>query len=336
MEEKRNFGQWFHQEIWNKKGQHFLYIVRFKWVTALSSWAITSAGTVAESAFIFAPLWLLICASVPHFVLLFISEQMKENISSFADTLLVGIPELILFAAIVNVFERIAVLRYERKGLFEDGMKLSWVLAFGIPTLTFVLVTGVTLWYAMGNINFELPMWVVQLRGLMSFWYGAAMVLYGRLGKPQEVSRLREKDEALADLRAEKDKEIADLRADYEQARQVIDTLQSQLSMQSSKVNRLETLMNKPSEDALQAWPQNVIDWINGPNKTFNVDEIARYTGLDKRVINGAIRRGILKKSGGKGTGLYTKDSVKEFLIDNAPMEKERNTDGFPALHAVK
>ncbi len=57
------------------------YVFTFQWVKGLLSWALTSAGTIAEAAFVLAPLWILINASVHPFVLLFLPEAITKDVS---------------------------------------------------------------------------------------------------------------------------------------------------------------------------------------------------------------------------------------------------------------
>ncbi len=95
------------------------YVLTFQWVKGLLSWALTSAGTISEAAFVLAPLWILINASVHPFVRLFLPEAITKDVSYFADTLLVAIPELIALSAIITVIHHLTMIllancHYER------------------------------------------------------------------------------------------------------------------------------------------------------------------------------------------------------------------------------
>ncbi len=155
------------------------YVFTFQWVKGLLSWALTSAGTIAEAAFVLAPLWILINASVHPFVRLFLPEAITKDVSYFADTLLVAIPELIALSAIITVIHHLAMWIYQGKRP-EARITALWFFTFGIPTMVFIMITLLTLWYSLANVAFPLPVWTVQVRGIAAYWYGIASLLYIR------------------------------------------------------------------------------------------------------------------------------------------------------------
>lgn len=314
------------------------YVITFQWVVGLLSWALTSAGTISEAAFVLAPLWICINASVHPFVLLFLPEAVTKDISYFADTLLVGIPELIALSAIITVIGRVGLWAYQGKK--PVSLSAVWVLAFGIPTAVFIVITVLTLWYSFGNVTFQLPLWVVQIRGIAAYWYGLASLLYSRIGRVQEAGRLQQKDSAIAALRAEmdaklqemaasKDAVIATIQRENARLQEALDHHKTLLHESIARANVLQSEITQSTEGALLAYGEMVIDWLKGLDKTVEIDEIAARTGISKKRLQGAIEKGELRIRGTNKSRIWV-PSLQEYLIKYAPKNETQ-----PALHVV-
>ncbi len=315
------------------------YVFTFQWVKGLLSWALTSAGTISEAAFVLAPLWILINASVHPFVRVFLPEAITKDISYFADTLLVGIPELIALSAIITVLAHLSMWIYQGKKP-ESRITAMWFFTFGLPTGVFIVITLLTLWYSLANVAFQLPTWAVQVRGIAAYWYGIASLLYVRLGRPQEAHRLREKDATiaalqekmrtkLAEIEAHKDAMIAGIQRENERLNQQLETAIGEKSA-------LYKALNQSSDSALQAYGDEVIQWLNSLDKSVSLDAIAANTGMNKRRLQTAIDRKELRVRGTNKELIWT-PSLRKYLMKNAPKQehKARSTDGMLALHIV-
>lgn len=309
----------------------WIYVITFQWVRVLLAWSLTSAGTISEAVFVLAPLWICIKASVPGFVKIFITDQgVIDNITNFANTLLVGVPELIMIAAIITVISRLSTWKYRGKLWDITGV---WTLAFGIPTAVFIVITVLTLWASFGNVGFKLDVWVVQVRGIAAYWYGIASLLYTKVGKPQEVVRLKEKDNAVNDL-LEKSRES---QQKIDELTQTIEDLKQSIERQKKETLAAKSEVLQVSESALQAYSEDCIKWVISGVKTTDVDEIARYTGHNKQKIRWAIKGGDIKRAPGKGERYFVA-SVGDWLKKTPPPQgqDEDSQDGFaPMLQVV-
>lgn len=316
----------------------WMYVITFQWVRVLLAWSLTSAGTISEAVFVLAPLWICIKASVPDFVKLFIpnADQVKA-ITDFANTLLVGVPELIMIAAIITVLSKLSTWKYRGKLWDITGV---WTLAFGIPTAIFIIITVLTLWASFGNDTFRLDTWVVQVRGIAAYWYGISSLLYTKIGKPQEVSRLQEKDTVITELTQkgkESQQKIDELLATIEGLKQNIDGLNQSIERQKKETLAAKSEVLQVSESALQAYSEQCVSWVFSGVKTADVDEIARYTGHNKQKIRWAIKSGDIKRAPGKAER-YILASVAEWLKKTPPPQgqDEDLQDGYtPMLKIV-
>jgi hypothetical protein len=170
-------------------------IVTFSWTKSLLDWLITVAGTMSELAFMAAALFLCVNANVHAIVLLVFSQTTSEQLVKLATSAYVALPELILCLACNTTYGHVQTWRYNRQ-----TSAAVWSLLFGIPTLIFLLLSFVTLSNAVLSSTFELPPWLVVLRANAGYVYAISSLLYLRIGKDQEVDRLRKKDSAYQDM----------------------------------------------------------------------------------------------------------------------------------------
>jgi hypothetical protein len=194
-------------------------IITWNWTKKLLYWIILSAGTMSECVFLVASLWVTINKSVHSFVLIFLSEATTIHLSQLATVAYVGLPECILSLAIVTTLSHIRTFNYSDK---KDWAALTWSVLYGLPTFIFLALSLYTIGCSLLSMSFELPPYMIVLRGLAGYSYGIIALLYSQLGVPQEKDRLAKKDEtitklgqdntlSLATLRQEKDLIIAEL-----------------------------------------------------------------------------------------------------------------------------
>jgi hypothetical protein len=327
------------------------FIVTWQWVKHLLSWLILSAGTISECAFILASLWVCINASVHSFVLLFMSEQATQSLTSLAATAYVGLPELILPLAIVTTLAHWRTWTYNR----SDYAPALWCALFGLPTLVFLAISGTTLAFSLANHGFLLPSPLVVVRGIAGYWYALASLLYVQVGKKQETDRLKEKDRLYLQLKNEKDFELAQLRTESEatlaEVRENMQRKITELQKEKERISAelanqkellrealtrnsaLQNVLDKSAEGALAAYPEEVIRWLKSDEKSFFIDEVARITGHSKRRLLAAIDHGKLQVTS-RAKDRILKSSLIGWLKNNPP-KQEADTDGQPALHLV-
>jgi hypothetical protein len=328
-----------------------MFIVTWQWVKHLLSWLILSAGTISECAFILASLWVCINASVHSFVLLFMSEQATQSLTSFAATAYVGLPELILPLAIVTTLAHWQTWNYNK----SDYAPALWCALFGLPTLVFLGISGITLASSLANFGFLLPPPLVVVRGIAGYWYALVSLLYVQVGKKQETDRLKEKDRLYLQLKNEKDFELAQLRAESEATladmRERMQRKITELQKENERINAelanqkellrealtrnsaLQNVLDKSAEGALAAYPEEVIRWLKSEEKSFYIDEVVRVTGHSKRRLLAAIDRGKLQVTS-RAKDRILKSSLIEWLKNNPPRQ-ETDADDQPTLHLV-
>ncbi len=255
-------------------------ILHWQWTKALIYWGVISVGTMSECIFLLASLWMTVNSSVHQFVLLFMSEEMTRYLSWLATVAFVAVPEFILALALVTTISHFRVWWYDKK----DVASAVWAVLYGLPTLAFLFLSVVVISNSMLSTHYELPNWMVVMRGLAGYMYGFVAILYWQLGVPQEVDRLKKKDTFADEL--------------VEQARvlsEQIDALKAELEQQKhafaeskAQQKRLVEELQKSDEVALQAYPQECLDWLKSGAKTALVDDICRFTGFSKRKITNA------------------------------------------------
>jgi len=90
--------------------------------------------------------------------------------------------------------------------------------------------------------------------------------------------------------------------------------------------------VHKSSEDALQAYSEECLNWLRSGTKTVSLEEITRYTGHSKRKIEGAINKGYLQTAS-RNKELILVSSLVSWLKSVQPSTGK--TEETPMLHIV-
>lgn len=339
----------------------------WEWTKALVYWLILSAGTASDLVFLFASLWVSINANVHGFVLTLMSESTAKYLTYLASTAYVALPIFIVGLAVVQTVGHIKMWKI---GGFWSRL---WAILFGIPAVVFLVMDFITISCSVVNVTFEMPRFFVVLRADSAFVFAFGSLIFFFLGKPQERERLAKKEEeiealqaemvaSLATLASEKDHFIAALRAEKDT---LLDTLtrekasilassaqekESLLSTIDAKNDEIESLKSLLSEtqkgftelhravkrsddDALQAYGEACISWLNSGVKSADVTTITRYTGLTTAKVNNALKRGDLKVTP-NNKDLILVSSLVSWLKSLIVSERKTDVD-LLALHAV-
>lgn len=230
-------------------------------------------------------------------------------------------------------------------------MSILWSFLFGIPAVIFLVLSLVTLGCSVVNVTFTMPSFFVVVRALAAFIFAFSAFVYHFLGKPQERERLQKKDAIIAEwqtetarffdafqkesvrlhqkwqtekatLIAEWQREKARLNAEIEKQNELLAESKKQQSMLLSAVN-------KSSDEALQGYPEEFINWLKSGIKTVSVDELNRRTGHSKRKIQRAINEGSLQTAP-RNNELIRISSLVEWL-----KQTPAKTDTEPELYVV-
>ncbi len=146
-----------------------------------TQWAVRVSGYVAESALLFAVLWISATSVAPGLIQLFMSEKAMQYFVWLSLIVLALIPELILANAIVNVIGQWHRVRLNYKNI----MCWVWAFLFSIPTGLFFYLTYVTIINLANNHgNFvQASTDIVNLRCLAGWIYGLLSLVYAGVGK---------------------------------------------------------------------------------------------------------------------------------------------------------
>jgi hypothetical protein len=264
-------------------------ILHWQWVKQVLYWSVISVGTISEGAFLAASLWVTINASVHSFVRLFLLEDQTKNVSKLAETTFVGVPEFILALALTTTISHIRTWIYDRK----DYASLVWSILYGLPTLSFLVLSVVTVSNSMLAIDYTLPDWMIVVRGLSGYMYGFVAILYWQLGTPQEVDRLKQKD-LLNDQLVEANRLLVE---ENDHLKATIEGQKTAFAESKARQKQLLEELQKSDDAALQAYGDECIQWLRSGVKTVLPDEIVRFTGHSKRKITNALQDNKLQSS---------------------------------------
>ncbi len=328
--------------MWSKIKTFFTW----QWTKRLVYWVIMSAGTMSEMAFLVASLWMTINASVHPFMLIFMSEQFSRHLSELATMAYVALPECILALAIVTTLGHWRTWRQQHARTAG-----YWLLAFGVPTAMFLILSMITLGCSVLSVTFQLPPVLVVIRALAAYVYALAAILYVFVGREQEADRLAAKDQLIAQIRKhcagllrsvrnQKSQEIAQLRQEITRINDLLTSkndelisLKDVLARSENQQTELLRSLHKSDNSALEVYGQAVIDWINSGDKSVFISEIISYTGHRKAVIDKAISRGLLVKTP-RNAERITTDSLANWLR-NTPAPERKTGEIEPVLHLV-
>ncbi len=143
------------QEFWDSKMEahpalHFVlsiicevagFFLNGHFLVFTGRWVIRVSGYVAETALLFAVLWISGTSVAPSLVELVISKTFMDYLVMLVMVTLALIPEIILANAIINSIKQwMNVVQDYRK-----PMAWVWAILFTLPTLMFLILTAITL-----------------------------------------------------------------------------------------------------------------------------------------------------------------------------------------------
>jgi hypothetical protein len=339
----------------------FESILYFKWTVSLLKWMILVAGTVSECFFLLASIYLCLNSSVHSLILTVTSEATTVHLAELSTAIFIALPECIVFLAVVKTLSHFQTYRYTK-----DKTALVWSILFGLPTVTFAILTIITISEAVMQVGFQLPPYLIVTRALSAYFFAFIAMLHTQIGQPQEVNRLMEKDNRIDELTKHYEEKIAALRSEsaarldslqhgstekfarfQTESHTAIDRLNAQLQEANSTISRLNDRLSetekakallansvqKASDTALQAYSQDCQNWLKSGIKTALVDDIATNTGISKRRILAAIRSKKLQTAS-RNHDLVLVPSLMSWM-ETQTVNEERDTDETPVLHLV-
>lgn len=162
-------------------GSAISFVLNGRLLVWLAQWVIRVSGYVAESALLFAVLWISATSVAPSLIELVMSEDTMKYFVSFALIVLALIPEIILGNAIITVIDH-----WRRAALDKENFwGWMWAVLFTVPTLLFLWLTAVTInTLANNDGNFvQASTDLVNLRCFAGWGYGLLAIVYAGIGK---------------------------------------------------------------------------------------------------------------------------------------------------------
>jgi hypothetical protein len=157
------------------------YFLNGHFIVALARWVIRVSGYVAESALLFAVLWISATSVAPGFIEFFMSKDLMQALVWLALIVLALVPEVILANAIVNALRHWQKVTLNRRNL----VAWAWALLFTIPTVLFLFLTAYTLnnLVQSGGTFVQASTGIVGLRCFAGWTYGLLELVYAGVGR---------------------------------------------------------------------------------------------------------------------------------------------------------
>jgi hypothetical protein len=143
-------------------------------------WVVRVTGSIAETALLFAVLWISGTSVAPHLVELEMSAQTMQYFVSVALIALALIPEIILANAIVNALGHIHTASQQR-----TAVAWAWAVLFTLPTVMFLGLTAYTLNTLVqnGGTFVQASTSLVGLRCFAGWTYGLLEMVFAGVGR---------------------------------------------------------------------------------------------------------------------------------------------------------
>lgn len=143
------------QEFWDSKMEahpalHFVlsiicevagFFLNGHFLVFIGRWVIRVSGHVAETALLFAVLWISGTSIAPSLVELVMSKTFMDYLVMLAMVTLALIPEIILANSIINSINQWMNVAQDRRRVIS----WVWAILFTLPTLMFLILTAITL-----------------------------------------------------------------------------------------------------------------------------------------------------------------------------------------------
>jgi len=260
-------------------------IIHFEWTVSLLKWIILVTGTMSECAFLIASIYICLNSGVHNLLLAIMPESMTVRLSELSTAIFIALPECIVFLAVVKTISHFRSWRQTK-----EKVCFVWFVLFGLPTVTFAVLTVVTIGESVLQVGFLLPPYMVVIRALSAYFFAFVALLYQQIGIPMEVNRLQEKDRLIDEYGSQ----ISELQ---DQNKEISSSLKEK-NLAIEKLNaELCNLQNENIETrklASVAISQDNFSWLLSQKSVCIEEAISRF-GVSKNRIMTAIKNGNLQ-----------------------------------------
>ncbi len=223
---------------WTLKGLQYAF--SFRWIVDIVRWLIGTGGTVAESAFLLATLYVTLEVVANQLVLWVVwSPFWQLLLNQLCLMAFTSLPELIIFQAIAITYDHWQMMR-RNPGKVDCWI---WLIAFALPTAFFLVLTIVTICsfinleaVAKTTVSFQTSGIMLTIRCLTGWWYGMVSMLFDKLGKRGYTLIFDTLREQIATLQKNMSDQIATLKNESATALEKVTLQLSESDTQKQKV----------------------------------------------------------------------------------------------------
>ncbi len=286
-------------------------------IVALARWVIRVSGYVAESALLFAVLWISGTSVAPNLIELFMSEKTMQYLVSVALIALALIPEVILANALVTALGRWQSVLRDRRN------RQAWVWAFLLtfPAILFLALTSLTLGSltANGGNYVQASNDLLGWRCFAGWTYGLLELVYAGIGRkmvkgaqpmitpahPAPVQQPLDYEEIAHQLLPLVAQEVRQIVPDtsgmveqIQQLRAIVEDLARQIAQQSETVDETETNIasfEDETEDETEGVPSPCITRKLKQERSETKREATSETRRETNSSRGAARQKALR-----------------------------------------
>lgn len=189
-------------------------LLSWKWFVRFVRWLIISGGTVAESAFLVATLYVTICVVAHPLLVWILPENVILVLNQVSVIVFACIPELIVFSAV-----KVTIDHWRTAFATRNKWSFVWAVSYTIPTVVFLAMTIITItsFVSLQEINvstYQVSGANLIIRVMFGWLYGVVGMLFDSIGKSGYAETIRERDTMIATLSQEvalRDNDIATL-----------------------------------------------------------------------------------------------------------------------------
>lgn len=184
------------------------YFFSGKWIVDFVRWMVTTGGTIAESAFLLATVYVTVTmVARPLVMWLLPNPGTIPTLNQIAVVTFSVLPELIIFSAAKVTFDH-----WKLAWSSKTWDKFAWAIAYTLPTLTFLGLTVATImsFVSLKSINAadatQVTGVMLQVRVLAGWFYGLVQMLFATVGKQgyhETYTRLQQREADVTTLVAQ-------------------------------------------------------------------------------------------------------------------------------------
>lgn len=141
--------------------------------------AIMTSGRIAQSALTVSTIWISVHWSIYNYLSTMINSFVLTTLDNISIAAMTAFPEVITFIAIVTVTKYAILSIQKREQKKFDRIQLTWAILYAIPTMSFLIMTGMTYWHTSfdANDHSQMNAALMFIRLCSSYWYSTVAII---------------------------------------------------------------------------------------------------------------------------------------------------------------